>query len=342
MPPAPRASRSSVAPSRVRVKMIERGVGLDQRGDGLHLVAEAADDHHVVGHGGDRAGVGVELVQLRVAQVGAHQAVDVAVERRREQHPLAAGGGLAHQRVDGRVEAEVAQVVGLVEDGDLDVVGAAVALVEQVLQAARGGHHDVGAGAQLLDLPVVRRTAVDGRQLEVRCEGERLERAAHLGGQLAGRHHDQRARLLGAAARAGQTGQDRQPEGERLARAGLGAAEHVVAGHGVGDDGGLHGGGVGDGDLRRGRRRPAAAGRGRRRRARRAGWSGWSGRPGTSRRCSKRGGGRDLTRTTRCGTASLQDAMRSSSPITGPAPVGRRTHTGRQRRPGSSTPLGLG
>ncbi len=163
------------------------GVGLDERRDRVDLVAEAADDHHVVVHRGDRPGAGVELVQLRVAQVSADQPVHVAVEGGGEQHPLTAGGRLLQQGVDGRVEAEVAQVVGLVEHGDLDVVGAAVPLVDQVLEPARRGHDDVGSRAQLLDLAVVRRAAVHGGELEAGGEGQRLERAPHLRGQLAGR-----------------------------------------------------------------------------------------------------------------------------------------------------------
>ncbi len=47
--------------------------------------------------------------------------------------------------------------------------------------------------------------------------------------------------MLGAAALAGEAGQDRQAERERLARAGLRAAEDVGAGEGVRDDGELDG-----------------------------------------------------------------------------------------------------
>ena len=221
-------------------------VRADQPADGVDLVAEAADGQRVVGHRGDRAGVRVELVDARVTQVGAHQRVDVAVEGRAEQEPLAAGRGQADQLVDGRVEAEVAEVVGLVEDGDLDVVEEEVAVLEQVLEPAGGRDDEVGALPELPGLLLVRRAAVHGGQLETDRGSHGLQGAGHLVGELAGRYDDQGARVARTRAASGQPGQDRQPERERLARPGAGAAEHVVPRHGVGDHRGLHGGRLGD------------------------------------------------------------------------------------------------
>jgi len=197
-------------------------------------------------HGQDRPGVGVELVQARVAQVGADEPVYVAVECGRQQHPLPARGRLLEQRVDSWVEAEVAQVVGLVEHGDRDVVGAEVAAVHQVLQPTGRRDDQVDAVAQPLYLGVVRRAAVHGAELELHGVRQRLERPAYLLGQLARRHDHQRSGMLRAAAALGQLGQDRQPEREGLAGAGSGAAEDVVARDGIGDDRSLHRGGLRD------------------------------------------------------------------------------------------------
>ena len=64
----------------------------------------------------------------------------------------------------------------------------------------------------------------------------------HLLRELAGRHEDQAAR--GAAAvldLAADAGQQRQAEGQRLAGAGGGLAEHVAPGEGVRQGGGLDG-----------------------------------------------------------------------------------------------------
>ena len=221
-------------------------VGLDQTDQGGDLVTETRHGERVVGHRGDGAGVGVELVGAGVAQVGADQRVDVTVEGGAEQHALAAAGGQPHQLVDGRVETEVAEVVGLVEDGDLDVVEEDVAVLEQVLQPTGRGDDEIGLLPELPGLLLVRRAAVDGGQLEADGRGERLDRGGDLVGQLAGRDHDQGPGVAGARAPAGQTGQDREAERERLAGAGAGAAEHVVPGHGVGDDRGLDRGRLGD------------------------------------------------------------------------------------------------
>ena len=58
-------------------------------------------------------------------------------------------------------------------------------------------------------------------------------------GELTGRGQHERGGALRLGV--GQAGDQRQPEGERLAGAGRGAAGDVAAGEGVGDDGGLDG-----------------------------------------------------------------------------------------------------
>ena len=76
---------------------------------------------------------------------------------------------------------------------------------------------------------------------------ERRQVVVHLLGQLAGGHEHQAAR--GARGRGdvlAEAGEQRQAEGQRLARAGGGLAEHVAAGEGVGQRGGLDGERVAD------------------------------------------------------------------------------------------------
>ena len=104
---------------------------------------------------------------------------------------------------------------------------------------------------------------------------ERRQRVRDLHGELAGGHEDQAARVAGPGLALVQPGEQRQPEGERLARAGLRAAEHVTAAERVGQRGGLDGERLGDAlrlegteqrrgqpQLGEGHRRPAAAGLG--------------------------------------------------------------------------------
>jgi hypothetical protein len=81
-----------------------------------------------------------------------------------------------------------------------------------------------------------------------------------LVGQLPGRDHYQAARLPGRplAARGRGPDQQRQPEGQGLARAGLGPAEDVTAGQGVGQGAGLDG--AGGGDVAGGQRRDQGRG----------------------------------------------------------------------------------
>ena len=84
----------------------------------------------------------------RVGQEALDEDVDAAVERGREQQPLAVARGLVQQPAHGGQEAEVGHVVGLVEDGDLDRVEVGVALLDEVLEPAGAGDDDVDAGAQ--------------------------------------------------------------------------------------------------------------------------------------------------------------------------------------------------
>ena len=213
--------------------------GGDLGGDvGLGVVLHGP---HPVVHGRDAAGRGRDGVDRRVLEVLADQLVDAAVERRGEQQALRGGVGLVEQLLHGRQEAEVGHVVGLVEDGDLDLGERALALLDQVLEAARRRDDEVDAAAQLVDLAAHRRAAVDRHDLEVERLGERREGVLHLLGQLAGRHEDEPAGRAAAALAADEAGEQRQAEGERLARAGGAAAEDVAAGERVGDGAGLDG-----------------------------------------------------------------------------------------------------
>ena len=148
-------------------------------------------------------------------------------------------GGLVEQPLHGGQEAEVGHVVGLVEDRDLDGRQVAEALADEVLEPAGAGDEDVDARRERLHLRVLADAAEHHGGREPGGLGQRLDHGEDLVGQLAGRNEDEGTGLPGAAGAAGQPGHQRQAEGERLAAAGAPAAEHVLAGEGVGQGGDL-------------------------------------------------------------------------------------------------------
>ncbi len=98
-----------------------------------------------------------------------------------------------------------------------------------VQEAARAGHHEVHAGAQLLDLGGVTHPAVDAGVAQTGVAAQVAGRIQDLLGQLAGGRDDQAAGL-GALARLGlEPVQNGQEKGRGLARAGLGQAHDVTA-----------------------------------------------------------------------------------------------------------------
>ena len=111
-------------------------------------------------------------------------------------------------------------------------------------RAARCGDDDRDATAEGADLHVHRRAAVEGGHGEVGAAGVLVQCLGHLHGELAGRHEHQatRGQALGALAR--QQLDHRQGEGGRLAGAGAGHAEHVLAVEQHGDGFALDGGGL--------------------------------------------------------------------------------------------------
>ena len=139
----------------------------------------------------------------------------------------------SRRRTDGK-EAEVGHVVGLVEDGDLDVEPS-----EQwpwpIRSSSRPGQATTMSTPRrrACDLGVLADAAEDGAGAEAGCLGQRRERGVDLADQLTGRRQDQRAgcaRGARLAARAVEPGDEREQERVGLAGAGAAAAEHVAPG----------------------------------------------------------------------------------------------------------------
>ncbi len=139
------------------------GTAGDLRRD-RHLVLRPQHQDAVLGWrglGGHR-----HRMQCGIGDVPGHQLADAAVQRGREEHPLAAGRGLVEEPGNDGQEPEVSHVVGLVNHGDLDAPERACVPLDQVREPARGRHDDVG-GAHLLDLAADRHAAVDRRDAHV-------------------------------------------------------------------------------------------------------------------------------------------------------------------------------
>ncbi len=130
-------------------------------------------------------------------------------------------------------EAHVEHAVGLVDDEKLDPRHQKPPAFEVIEQAARGGDQHVDAADELGVLVVERHAADQQRDVELMIDAVFDEALLDLGGELAGRLDDERARHAGPRAALFELGEHRQHEGGGLAGAGLGDAEHVAPGEDV-------------------------------------------------------------------------------------------------------------
>ena len=143
-------------------------------------------------------------------------------------------------------KAHVQHPVGLVQHEDFHPAQVQQALALEVQQAAGGGNQDIQALFDLVHLGLLSHAAEDngGAQGQVLAVG--FEALLDLEGQLPGGGEDEGADIPGPHHHVGvEPLEDRGGEGAGLARAGLGAAQHVPALEGGGDGLALDGGGLG-------------------------------------------------------------------------------------------------
>ena len=188
-------------------------------------------------------------------QVALDEPLDRAVERGREQHRLVLGLDAVEDLLHLGHEAHVGHAVGLVEDEHLDLVDGQLAALHEVDEPAGRADDDVDALAQGVDLGLHRHAAVDGADAA----------AAHLPSGastsvtwLASSRVGTSTRPAGGRLGLADALEEREPEGEGLARAGLGLAAEVAAGEGVGDGEVLDREGLVDAVAREGATRSAA------------------------------------------------------------------------------------
>ena len=151
-------------------------------------------------------------------------------------------GRRADDPLDLRPEAHVEHPVGLVEDEDVDVVERDHLALDEILQPAGRRDDDVRA-LELLRLRADRSAAVGEADLDALRRGERLDLLGDLERELAGRHEHERRRGLAVG---GRPLDERDAEGERLARARRRLREDVATREGVREDEGLDAERLGD------------------------------------------------------------------------------------------------
>ncbi len=173
-----------------------------------------------------------DLDLRRAIEEPVRQASDLVREGRREHEVLSVSGQSGQDPADVADEAHVEHAVRLVQDEDLDPVQVDGALAEVVEQPARGGHHDLGAGAQRARLGMEADAAEDGGRADGPMTAVGTDAGLDLHGQLPGgnEHEDADATTALCARRVVEALKDGQHEGGRLAGPRLGAGQQVTSG----------------------------------------------------------------------------------------------------------------
>ena len=180
-----------------------------------------------------------DVVTGRLLHVRAHERLDLATERRREQQHLSTGSGLVEYPLDRRQETHIDHSIRLVQHNRLDGAQVNCLLTEQVLESARAGDDGVDALLKCLARGPVTCAPVDGDDLARAAVRQPSDLTLDLCCQLTGgnEHEGTRPPRGGASA----SGRDREAEHERLVRSSGSAAAHVAPGEGVRDGGFLDG-----------------------------------------------------------------------------------------------------
>src|SRR5699024_12036383 len=114
----------------------------------------------------------------------------------------------------------IAQVVGLVQHRDPDVVEGACAPGDEILKAPGRGDDDIGTRTKTFNLPLDRCAAIYGGDLQAKGRCHRFQSRADLGRQFACRKYDLPAWTLGTAECTVTCRQYKDSEGPRRDRTG--------------------------------------------------------------------------------------------------------------------------
>mmetsp|Transcript_5539 Transcript_5539/g.14003 ORF Transcript_5539/g.14003 Transcript_5539/m.14003 type:complete len:323 (+) Transcript_5539:2153-3121(+) len=152
----------------------------------------------------------------------------------REEQSLTRAQRLLHDGTHVRLKTQVQHAIGFVQHQIAHFVELHGLVPAQAQQTARGGHQDVYAGAQLSHLRTAGHTTVHQRATHPTAAICLLADLMDLRGELSSGSQHQHQRLgLTALVRMRATLQNhtqrRHQEGQRLSRAGLGDADHIVS-----------------------------------------------------------------------------------------------------------------
>ena len=204
-------------------------IAADQVAEQIRLASHVAGMEHLL-HQGRRLVLRGGLQLHRIVEQPLCQPADLGGEGGGEEEVLTLGRQQAEDPADVADEAHVEHPIGLIQHQDLHLIKPKRTLLMEIHQAAWGGHQNISAVAEAIDLGVGTDAAKHhiGAQIEVAAIGHNA--LGHLGGQFAGGSEDKGPHLAGAGTGAmAKALQHRQGEPGRLAGAGLGRGHHIVA-----------------------------------------------------------------------------------------------------------------
>ena len=198
---------------------------------------------HALLNGLHRGGDGVHRHPGGVVEQRVHQVPDLRGHGGGEEQGLLLPGQPLQDLLHVVDKAHVQHPVRLVQDEDVQIVQTDKALVVEVHQPPGGGDKDVHAPAQGLHLGVLAHAAEDDGVAQGQIFAIGLKALADLDGQLPGGGEHQCPDGVAGDGLGGEPLENGGCEGAGLARARLGAAQHVPARQGGGDGFLLDGGG---------------------------------------------------------------------------------------------------
>jgi hypothetical protein len=142
-----------------------------------------------------------DLAADGLALVVAHEHVDVAVERRREQQRLALRIDAVEEPSHLGQEPHVGHPIGLVDHDDVDVGEHEIATLDEVGHTAGTPDGDVHAATESLELRTEANSSVERGDTALAESEEGPQLGLDLGGQLPGRGQDEGAGMTGARPR---------------------------------------------------------------------------------------------------------------------------------------------